>query len=111
MTAVNTVGTYTVLPLTNKSSSFSSDPMAVNDNKGMTFLVRFVNQSSFSCAIELQQSQDITNWITVPRSIRYVTGNDGLVFNVFDTSSALHFRLKFTILSGNADIEILARGA
>lgn len=111
MSAVPTVGLFTLMSTTNKSATFSTDTYAVNDNKNISFLINVANPTTFSCVVELQQSLDNENYNQVPRSIKYITSTDSIIYNIIDTSSVRYYKLKFTIVAGNADLTISARGA
>lgn len=63
------------------------------------------NSSGFSTTISLEVSNDLKNWITLPDSIDSLTGDDSQIYDVVQSSVAA-VRVKFSSVSGSADITI-----
>lgn len=87
------------------SVDFYSKEVDLEDNSGFSVQVRTENESSFSCDLELEVSNDRTNWIAVTGTSTSLTGDDLQFYDAIQ-SSACYARVSITNISGSADFDL-----
>lgn len=91
----------------NKSASFETDIVNLEDFKAFSAQVNITNGSAFSANITVQVSNDyLSNWIDIPSTTAAISGASDVQFYEITNSIAGYARLKIDILTGSADFNI-----
>lgn len=98
-----------LLPLTTKSSSFTTDKIAINNNSNVSLELHAMLSSGLLSTASVQGSNNGTTWFDIKAMQATISSDDDIYWTLSQLDAIMYLRLSVTILSGSAIFNIIYR--
>lgn len=107
--AVAYVEPIELLPLTSLSANYSTNKIALNNNSNVSIELHAMLNSGLSASVDIQGSNDGTNWFNVKSMTALLSGDDDIFWTMSQLDAIMYLRVNISISAGSAIFNIIYR--